>query len=91
MTDHLTITEALLRLTAAARNGNRAKRRLARKLASLTPDQLRRINPEVFVRLGPQGLLLFAAMSKSVRNVASTPAPAKIKETQAALQSRKGD
>lgn len=87
MTDHLTIAEALLRLTTAARNGNRAKRRLARKLASLTPDQLRRVNPEVFARLGPQGLLLFAATSKNIRDVASMPAPAKIKERRAALES----
>lgn len=86
MPDHLTVTEALLRLTTAARNGNRAKRRLARKLASLTPDQLRRINPEVFARLGPQGLLLFAALSKSIRDVASTSAPAKSKETGTALE-----
>lgn len=87
MTDHLTVTEALLRLTAAARNGNRAKRRLARKLASLTPGQLRRINPEVFARLGPEGLLLFATMSRNVRDVAATPAPTKIKETRSALES----
>ncbi|MDI2076150.1 hypothetical protein [Bradyrhizobium sp. Mp27] len=76
-------------MTTAARNGNRAKRRLARKLASLTPDQLRRINPEVFARLGPQGLLLFAALSKNIRDVASTPAPAKVKQTRSGLENVK--
>jgi hypothetical protein len=81
MVDHLTVTEAFQRLAAAAHNGNRARRRLARKLASLPPDQLRRVNPEVFVRLGPQGLLLFALLSKSIRNVVPPPAAATTPKT----------
>lgn len=65
----LTIDDALERLTVAARNGNRAKRRLAAKLAAMTPAQLRKVKPEAFARLGPAGLQLFAVASRTMRTV----------------------
>jgi hypothetical protein len=69
----LTIDEALDRLTVAARNGNRAKRRLAAKLAAMTPVQLRKVKPEAFARLGPAGLQLFAIASRTMRTVELAP------------------
>jgi hypothetical protein len=89
MPDHLTTAEALQRLIAAARNGNRAKRRLIRKLAGMTPVQLSRINPEVFARLGPQGLSLFASLNKSIRNVAPVAAPAPTKRAETIFERSK--
>jgi hypothetical protein len=71
----LTVDEALDRLTVAARNGNRAKRRLAAKLAGMTPTQLLKVKPEAFARLGPTGLQLFAVASRTMRTV--EPAPTK--------------
>lgn len=85
MPDHLTTAEALQRLVATARNGNRAKRRLIRKLAGMTPAQLRRVNPAVFARLGPDGLPLLASLSASIRNVAATTAPTSAGSTETIL------
>jgi hypothetical protein len=68
--EHLTVEQALERLADAAKSGNRAKRRLANKLARMTAAQLRRVNPAVFARLGPAGLKVFAAASVSLRNLA---------------------
>lgn len=67
------LAEALARLARAAQNGNRAKRRLARKLATMSPEQLRGVNPDVFARLGPSGLTLFAAASRNFKTLASAP------------------
>ena len=74
--DRAALDEALERLNSAARGGNRAKRRLATKLASMTPAQLRRVPPDTFVRLGPDGLRDFAEKSQS-RNLrgAATESP----------------
>jgi hypothetical protein len=68
--EHLTVEQAFDRLADAAKNGNRAKRRLAKKLAGMTAAQLRNVNPAVFARLGPEGLKVFAAASVSLRNLA---------------------
>jgi hypothetical protein len=68
--EHLTVEQALERLADAAKSGNRAKRRLANKLAGMTAAQLRNVNPAVFARLGPAGLKVFAAASISLRNLA---------------------
>jgi hypothetical protein len=68
--EHLTVEQALDRLADAAKSGNRAKRRLAKKLAGMTAAQLRNVNPAVFARLGPAGLKVFAAASVSLRNLA---------------------
>lgn len=80
--DRLTVPEALERLTSAARNGNRAKRRLAQKLATMTPTQLRKVNPETFARLGPDGLKIFAAASRSLRGVAPSAQPVQAGKTE---------
>ncbi len=69
----LTINEALDRLTVAARNGNRAKRRLAANLAGMTPAQLLKVKPEAFARLGPAGLQLFAVATRTMRTVEAAP------------------
>jgi hypothetical protein len=69
----LTVDEALDRLTVAAHNGNRAKRRLAAKLAGMTPTQLLKVKPEAFARLGPAGLQLFAVASRTMHTVGSAP------------------
>lgn len=69
----ITVDEALDRLAAAASNGNRAKRRLAAELATMTPEQLRKVKPEAFARLGLAGLQLFAVASKSMRTVEPRP------------------
>ena len=69
----LTIDEVLDRLTIAARNGNRAKRRLAATLAGMTSAQLLKVKPEAFARLGPAGLQLFAVASRTMRTVETAP------------------
>jgi hypothetical protein len=75
--------DILARLARAAQNGNRAKRRLAKKLATMSPDQLRRVSPDTFARLGPRGVALFAAASSDFKTIAVVPqaAPTRKKDT----------
>ncbi|ODT79418.1 MAG: hypothetical protein ABS76_19705 [Pelagibacterium sp. SCN 64-44] len=56
---------ALEHLVKAARNGRRAKARLATALAKLPPEQLRKISPKYFAALGPNGMKLFAGARDS--------------------------
>lgn len=65
----------LARLADAARSGNRAKRQLARKLASMSPAQLQTVSPEAFVRLGPEGLKMFASAAADMSDVAPPDLP----------------
>lgn len=82
--DNQHLNAALTRLVSAARSGNRAKRRLARKLATMSPQQLQHVDPGTFARLGPEGLKLFAAASRTFRSVAAAPQPIKARRTESA-------
>ena len=77
--DNQDLDHLLARLASAARSGNRAKRRLARKLATMSPQQLQHVDPDIFARLGPQGLKLFAAASRNFKSVAAAPQPIKVR------------
>lgn len=78
----LTVEQALDRLADAAKNGNRAKRRLAKTLAGMTAAQLRNVNPAVFARLGPAGLKVFAAASADLRNLAPAAPNSQVVKTE---------
>jgi hypothetical protein len=59
------LDKALKRLVTSAHNGRRAKARLAARLAKMPVEQLRKIDPAVFVALGPNGMKLFAQARKT--------------------------
>lgn len=59
------LDKALKQLVASAHNGRRAKARLAAQLAKMPAAQLRKIDPAVFVALGPNGMKLFAQARKT--------------------------